>query len=119
MPIYLDRDITGVGQDDLVGGNSVIYVQIHVTSVGDGARLVDFSVVDHYLRIGFLALGGNLLLSGSPVIGWRDPIWINFTDQLWTPIPSATGTTALTVVAEHVRWAMTGGGHAHITVYGA
>jgi hypothetical protein len=117
MPTYLSRSISGIGQDTL-SGTDVLYVQVHIDNPGTGARLVDLAVPDHYLRIGWFSLGDSLPLGAGSVDAWREPIFINTLDVLWTPLPSTSGSQALSVIATRLRWALPGGASGSITVFG-
>lgn len=118
MPTYLDQDIAGDGQADLAGA-SVWYLVLHVTALGDEARLPAPSVPDQIMRFGWLALGDTLDVIGGARPYWRDPLWINFTDVLWTPVPSSDSSGPLALVATLLRWHLSVGAAAHVYVYGA
>lgn len=118
MPAYLDRDISGQGDDDL-SGSAVLYLVLHVTSIGDEARLVTPLVSDLYLRFGWFAFGDSLDVIGGSRDYWRDPVWINFLDTLWTPVPSTAAPNALSIVATRFRWNLSLGAAAHVYIYGS
>lgn len=117
MPAYFDDDISGDGQETFPGGE-VLYAVVHVTTVGPEARLVAPAVADQYLRLGWFAFGDSLDVIGGARDYWRDAVWINFLDTLWTPVPSSNDPVALGLVATRLRWHLTFGTEAHMYVFG-
>lgn len=118
MPTYLDRDISG-DDSDVLPGNSLIYAVVHVTSVGVEARPVEGGS-DRYLRLGWIAFGDSLSVIGSVErFYWREPVYLNYLDTLWTPDPSTSGGGALTLVGSRVRWHLGVGAAAHLYIFGA
>lgn len=117
MPAYFDSDLSGDGQDVFPGGE-VLYLIVHVTDPGVEARQPSPLVADQYVRIGWLALGDNLSLIGGARDYWREPIWLNFLDTLWTPDPSSNTPNPLGLVATRIRWHLGVGAAAHCYVFG-
>jgi hypothetical protein len=89
-----------------------------VTSLGDEARVPVAALPDSIVRFGWFALGDTLDVIGSARPYWRDPVWINWTDVLWTPVPSSDDPNALGVVATLFRWHLGVGAAAHVFVFG-
>jgi len=117
MPTYLDQDIAGDGTASLAGAE-VLYIIVHVSDLGDEARVPTPSVPDQVVRLGWVALGDTLDAIGGARSYWRDPIWLNWTDVLWTPVPSTEDPNALGCVASLLRWHLGIGAAAHVYVFG-
>lgn len=118
MPAYLDRDISGDGQDSLTGSN-VIYAVIHVTALGSEARVLTPSVPDAVARFGWFSWGDNVPVIGGARDYWREVEWINFLDLLWTPTPSSVGGGPTGLTATLFRWHLSIGAEAHVYVFGS
>lgn len=118
VPTYLDRDIANDGQDSL-SGSSVIYAVVHISSVGVEARPIEGGG-DRYLRLGWFAFGDNLNVIGSVSRDyWREPVFLNYLDTLWTPDPSTASGSPLVLIGSIIRWHLGVGGAGHIFVFGA
>lgn len=117
MPTYLDRDIAGDGSDNLAG-TEVLYLVVHVTAPGDEARFPTPGVTDSVMRLGWVALGDTLDVIGGARAYWRDPVWLNWIDVLWTPVPSTADPNPLGVAASLFRWHLGIGAAAHVYVFG-
>jgi hypothetical protein len=117
VPTYLDRDISGSGQDSLSGAH-VLYLVLHLTSLGPEVRQPTFADSDSIMRAGWFAFGDTLSVIGSARPYWREAVWINFEDVLWTPDPSTNGSQALDLVATLFRWHLGPGTAGHVYVYG-
>lgn len=117
MPTYLDSDIAGDGQD-VFPSNQVIYLVVHVTTLGDEARIPALTVPDQVLRFGWLALGDSLDVGDGARDYWREPLWINFLDTMWTPDPSTLAGSPLVLIASRIRWHLSVGAAAHLYVFG-
>lgn len=96
----------------------VIYALVHVTALGNVFREPELSDTDHVLRLGWIAFGTSLHALGGAQ-AWREPIHINFTDFLWTPVPeySSSG-PQFTIRHDRVRWSLHGGATAYLHVEG-
>lgn len=119
MTVMLDRDIDGVGQDNLVGTSSVLFVAVAITDPGVLARPVPDGTDDHFLRMGWFSLGDNFSVGvGDAFDWWRAPVWLDFERQLWTPDPSGVPGGAGVIQATRFRWALAPGVSAHAFVFG-
>jgi hypothetical protein len=117
LAIYLDRTISGDGTDTLAGV-SVYFATTYVTLLGQDVRYPDPDNLDRLLRFGWYAFGDNPSVGDGSVDYWRAPIWIDFSSQLWTPIPSTDGSNILTLFTSRVRWHLNDGAEAHLYVAG-
>jgi hypothetical protein len=117
VPAYLDRDISGSGQDSL-SGIHVLYMVIHLTALGPEVRQPTFADTDSIMRAGWVAFGDTLSVIGSARPYWREPMWINFEDLMWTPDPSTNSSTPLDLVASLFRWHLGAGTTAHVYIFG-
>jgi len=117
MATYLDRDITGSGQDVLAGAN-LVYLTIHVITLGPEVRTPTLADPDELLRFGWFSLGDNIDVGDGARDYWRDAVWINFLNTLWTPIPSTGGGGPLVLAATLLRWRLSLGSVAHVHVFG-
>jgi hypothetical protein len=120
MPFYFDGDVSGQGAADLVGGSRVLYVAVHLSALGDQVHGTGDTVTDHILKAGFVSLGDHFSIGVElPHDWWRAPIWFDWEDTLWTPIPSADAAGgALSVQATRVRWYLSPGTAGHLSVFG-
>ena len=117
MPTYLDRDISGSGNDALAG-SEILYAVVHLDTLGPEVRQPTFADADSIMRAGWFAFGDSLSVIGGARSYWRDPVWINFSDLLWTPDPSSNDPTALGLVATLFRWHLSIGTSGHVYVFG-
>jgi len=104
MPIYVDQTLSGDAVLNLVGGNQVLFVACRLTVVPFNVSHPDASAPDHILRAGWLSLGDSLVLPGSSAEDfWRLPIFVDFQNTFWTPIPTTVGGTPQVVIASLIR----------------
>src|SRR5678815_2249312 len=96
MAIYLDRTISGDGQDTLAG-TDVYFATVFMLVAGQDVRYPDPDNPDRLLRYGWIAFGDNPSVGDGTVDYWRPPIWIDWASQLWTPDPSTSGSQILTL----------------------
>src|ERR1700686_2165126 len=119
MPsVYLDATATGDGSAVFSGGNSVLYVSVEITTVGPLATLIEPSISDHLLRLGWFALGDAFDTGIGTLDYWREIVWCNFVNNLWTPLPSADNSGSTSGLASRIRWWFGPGTTAHIHVLG-
>src|SRR5258708_34849073 len=120
MPFYFDGDVADSGAADLVGGSRVLYAACHLTALGNLVHGTGDGLADHVLKAGFFSIGDHFSIGVAlPHDWWRAPIWLDFIDTLWTPVASADAANApLCVQATRVRWFLTPGTHAHLSVFG-
>ncbi len=116
MGTVYDADITGDGQDVLTGGAEPVFAAVHVSTLGTSARIAEPGD-PRYLRLGWFSFGDTIALGIGTFDYFRSPIWIDFTDLLWTPDPSTLAGTPLSDHASLVRWHLFGGAVAHLYVY--
>lgn len=119
MPVYYDADISDSGAADLVGGSSVLYAAIHLTALGPLVTVPWAGETDHILRAGFVTLGDHFDIGdGDSHDWWRAPIWLDFVDTLWTPLPSGDSGGGLVVQATRVRWSLSPSTTGHLHIFG-
>ena len=119
MTVLYDADISGAGSD-VLAGSEIWYAAILVSTPPDGARLLEGPPLGHYLRMGYVSFGSTLSVIGGTAIQYsRAPIWLDFIDTMWTPIPSTVNGQVQSMVADSVHWWIPPGGLAHLYVYGA
>jgi len=120
MPLFFDAEVSDAGSASWVGFQEVLYVATHVVTLGPGVRSAGDQVDDHVLRVGFWALGDNFAIAPDAAHDWwHPPVWCDFVDQLWTPVPSTDAAhQALALFASRVRWAFGLGTTVHLTVFG-
>lgn len=118
MAVYYDADVSGQGSADLVGGSSVLYFSVELTALGPLVTVPNADETGHVLRAGWVSLGDHFDLGGGDVDWWREPIWIDFTRTLWTPLPTNDSGGPLTIVATRVRWSFSVDTTAHLHVFG-
>lgn len=121
MPAYLERDISAAGED-VLAGNNVTHVMVHLTAIGTDARPLEAGVADHHLRVGWVAIGWNQALvpaDGGPQTYWYSPIWLDFERQYlrWTPYLMGTS-NQLVQAANRVRWYLSLNSAAHLWING-
>lgn len=117
MPTYLDRDINGSGADTFPG-NQVLFLTVRTTTIGPEVRAPSLADPDEVMRLGWFSLGDSIDDGSGAADYWRDPVWINFLNLLWTPTPSTESGTALGLIATRVRWRLSLGTTAHLHVFG-
>jgi len=119
MANYFDADISGAGQADLVGGNSVQFFLCHLTATGPGVRRVIDATDDQLLRAGYIAFGRTLtLIGGVSRDYWHAPIYLDWDNQRWIPEPNQNSAGVLNIVATRVRWRLSPGTTGHLLVVG-
>jgi hypothetical protein len=118
MTVLYDADISG-GGTDVLAGSEIIYAAILVSTPPDGARLLEGPPLGHFLRMGWVSFGATLsVIGGSPIQYSRAPIWLDFIDTFWTPVPSTVAGAAVSMAADSVHWWIPPGGLAHLYVFG-
>lgn len=118
MPVF-ETDISGDGSAALGFGN-VIYAVCHLSSVGGPVRELEQGSPDHILRAGWFAFGDTLnVIGGVNLEYWRAPIWLDFVNTLFTPLPSGIHAgAALVELGTIVRWHVAIGCAGHLYVFG-
>lgn len=119
MATLYSAPVSGNGIDTLAG-TYVAFALLDMTSVSPGARQVD--VVDRYLRAGWIAFGD--IISGFSVsdgVYWRMPIYLDWDQTLWTPIPTNDGSLSINLQmrATRVRWFLPAGAALYLQVEGS
>jgi hypothetical protein len=113
----VDRDISGHGSESF-GNKQVSYVFVHLDSLGVNVNSPEPGVLDHILRAGWIAFGYNGDAGDGTIRDyWREPIWLNFVDTEWTPVPQYQGSDQ-TIWATQVRWWLSPGTTGHLWVNG-
>jgi hypothetical protein len=119
MTLYFDGSVSGSGVADLVSGQDVQFVSVDVTTVGPLSSIIEADNPDHVLRVGWVSLGDHFDVGFGDVDHWREIIWVNFEQVLWTPQPSGiVGGAPLSVLARRVRWWFNSGTVAWLRVFG-
>jgi hypothetical protein len=118
MPAYFDADISGDASSALAS-NQLVYLVCHNITPSPGQRELEVGSPDHVLRAGWLAFGDTLnVIGGINRAYWRQPIFLDFEDMLWTPDPSGQPGTPFELQATLVRWHIPPGGLYHLYVFG-
>jgi hypothetical protein len=119
MAVYLDTTTSGDAVLNLVGGNQVLFVAIHVTTVDPSVSHPDATASDHLLRAGWFSLGDSLILpSSSAEDYWRPPNYFAFERMFWTPDPTTVGGTPQAVIASLIRTHFAAGCSGRVYVFG-
>lgn len=117
MTILYNASISSHGSASLSAGDQILFAAVHFSTLPTGRRMLNL-YDDHALRMGYISFGDTINIGGGPVAFYRTPIWLDFTDVLWTPDPSGNGGVNLGLYASLVRWDL-GDGVADLYVYGA
>ena len=120
MPTYVDSDISGDSIIDFSSiGNEVVYVTFDTTTIPTRAGHAADGISDHYLRIGWFALGDSFDIGTGDTLRWCPITWWNFQNNIWTPDPSTgEGGGALRRIATRVRYYIYPGGAGHMHIFG-
>lgn len=108
MSIFFDDTISNVGSFDF-GPQRVNYFLYHTFSLGPQAKEASARDSDYLLRIGWITFGTTVEVPDLGTLQfWREPIWLNFYNTIWTPVPQ-TDSSALdfAIWCTHVRWSLT------------
>lgn len=117
MGIKLDEILTGSGDFDL-GNTQVAWMDIRVTAAGDAHKLAPGVDEDRYARLGWVSFGyGEDPEEDGFRNFWRAPIWIEFLDFHWSPVPQYFGGD-LVIWSNRFRYSLAEGAEAHVWVYG-
>lgn len=108
-----------MGEFDL-GNSQIAWLDVHVSDVGnDVHRLTPQADLDRYARLGWLSLGYGETNDDEVFRNyWRAPIWIEFLDLHWTPIP-AYKDGDLIIWSTRLRFSLSPGAAAHVWIYGS
>ena len=119
MAIHFDSDVSGSGNYTF-GATRINYFLFHTTTVGPIPKPVSMMDFDHCLRIGWITFGVSVDIPGiGPIEYWRAPIWINFFDTEWSPIPQTdVSANDFGLWADTVRWGLSNGVEGHLLVSG-
>lgn len=119
MAVLLDRDISGQGTDDLVGGNYVSLVRFHATALG-GRVQKPLAWDDTFrLQVGLISLGdSSSSIGGVSRTYWRLHQYLDYPDVLWTPDLSDSAVSLTPPIDTKIRWALSPGTTGHLLVEG-
>ena len=120
MSVVADTDISGQGEVNFGGGVRIQFALVHLTAVGPAARPLGTDP-DHFMRIGFISFGSDSNAIDFPTSRtyWNPPIWLNFIDTQYHPIPTVTSSSLeLLEWASRVRWSLSPGAAGHLHVEG-
>lgn len=114
----IDEVVSGQGEIDS-GEYQMTWMDIHVTQLPDDLhRLAPGVDDDRFARLGWVSFGyGENNNDDGFRNYWRAPIWIEFENFHWTPIPAYFGGD-LTIWTTRFRYSLAEGAEAHIWVYG-
>lgn len=119
MTLYFDASVSGSGVADLVGGQDVEFVSVDITTLGPLSTVIEAGNPDHLLRMGWFSIGDHFDVGFGDVDHWREIVWVNFEQTLWTPLPTGiVGGSSLSVLARRVRWWFNAGTIAWLRVFG-
>jgi len=118
LTAYYDATVSGEGQASLSGGQDVYLVASTVLALGNDVRHPEPENTDRLLRFGWFSLGDEFDIGDGTIFYWRPPVWIDWTQQIWTPVGSTLGGTPITVLSRFVRWHINDGGSLHLWVAG-
>ena len=102
------------------GASQVLFVAIRLVTLGDDVRRTEPLRTDHILRAGWVSLGDVFDINGGGNDDyWREPIWADFPNTLWTPIVTnvGAGLDPATVVASRVRYSFSPGTEAEVYIF--
>jgi len=116
--LLLDEIVSGMGEFD-IGDARIQYMFVHTIATGnDVHRLTPTADLDRYARLGFVAFGGEYNPEDDGARSfWRHPIWVEFLDFEWTPVPQYF-TGDFYIWANKMRYSFSPGAEVHIWVYG-
>ena len=96
-----------------------MFMFIHLTHLGPETTIIDLAEPDHILRAGFISFGYDFDIGdGVTRTFWRAPIWLDWIDTEWTPLPQASPTgDSFVFFASRVRWSLSFNTTGHLYVY--
>lgn len=121
MSVVFDGSVSGSSSASLGSFVRVIFWSFDMTAQGDDVRSTPPFSVDHFLRIGFIALGDNFDGGlGTAFDHWQPPVWLNFEHSMWVPEPGFdAGGNAFSQPASLVRWSLSPGTAGWLHVFAA
>lgn len=108
MPFSVaDQDISGTGQIDFGAVRNLLFWSAHIAQRGDLVHEVNLPSGQLY-RVGWVSLGDHFAVGGvSDRFYWREPTWLFFDENLWTPVLTTPGAPPPTLLASGIRWYLT------------
>lgn len=128
QPIYVRRGetvtevfnslVSGHGSAPLSAPAKINYALVTVAARPYESSAPDVNADDFIIRCGWFAFGSEADGGDGVVrVYWRDPIWINFDDFEWSPVPQTWSTPEdFHMWASHVRWRIGAGGSVRLFV---
>lgn len=120
MTVYLDQEISGVGQYNF-GSAQIQYVLVELDVLGPKVFVADLTNVDQIAQAGWIALGSRSEYgTGLEHVFWTERMWLNFKSFEWHPQPTrdVASATDLAVWATDIRWALSLNTHGYMLVVG-
>jgi hypothetical protein len=104
VTVYFNDSVAGSGDHDFGGGIRVNFALAHVSAQGSRVRVAQTS--DQTLGAGWIAFGAAAdLIDGVTRVYWNEPIWINWENTQWHPIPTTDYlANDFGVWVSHIRW---------------
>lgn len=114
----IDTDISGQGTLDLGVVANMLFWEVHLDTLGNLVRIPDLADPDRVLNAGWIAWGDhNSVIGGVDRVYWREPVWLNFVDQIHVVDFNDLGGTPPTFIASWFRWSLSPDTHGHIYGY--
>lgn len=119
MPIVFEDTVFDAGTADLGGVQHIAFWAAYMTAYGPVVNTPQHFGMDHMVRLGFVTLGDHFDNGdGMDVPYWREPVWLQFERNLWTPNPVYDGSGVfLSTLASWVRWSLSPGTEMHLRVF--
>lgn len=118
--VAFSGSVSGQGSNTFAATDQILFVAVHLSALGLDVRSPDLGITDHILRAGWFSLGDHFDNgSGTAYDYWRAPVWCDFPNTLWTPIPTheGTGFAPTTLVASRIRWSFGPGTSGYLEVF--
>lgn len=118
--VLLEADISGIGSASLAA-NMVEFALFSVNGLDDRVDYPYPTITDVFRKAGWIAFGKRrTLILDDEIDYWLPPIYLNYSNQLFLPDPSAwPGNTDFALDVDQIRWALLGTTTVHVYVSGA
>jgi hypothetical protein len=117
VTVVFDSDIIGTGEADFGVGARVNFALAHI--ITRGPRVQKHQVDDGAVQAGWFSFGNtSSVIDDTARTYWTKPIWIDFTNFEWHPVPTTdSAANDFGVWATRVRWYLYEGTTAWLYVY--